>query len=234
MSSPSGWQEVQDEVLARIRDRRWPPGGAIPNEADLAREFGVARATVNRALQALAEAGWLDRRRRAGTRVALHPVRRATLSIPIIRAEIEGAGHRPGYRLLRQQTARPPALIADALGLKGLGLKGPLLHVSALHSADEAPFVIEDRWVNPTAAPGVTEADFARQSANEWLIVNAPFSHGDIALSATSATADEATLLACPQGAALFTVTRTTWADTQPITWVRLAYAPGYAMKTAI
>ncbi|MBI1416425.1 MAG: UTRA domain-containing protein [Limimaricola sp.] len=229
MSGPKGWQEVQDEVLARIRDRRWPPGSAIPNEADLARDFGVARATVNRALQALAEAGWLDRRRRAGTRVALHPVRRATLSIPIIRAEIEGAGHVPGYRLLRQEMAQPPAPVAAALGLTG-----PLLHLSAVHTADKRPFVIEDRWVNPAAAPGIREADFAAQSANEWLIVNAPFSHGDIALAAAPATVEEAALLACAPGAALFTVTRTTWAGAQPITWVRLAYGPGYAMKTAL
>ena len=45
----------------------------IPGEEALAREFGCARATVNRALRDLAEAGVLERRRKAGTRVALQP-----------------------------------------------------------------------------------------------------------------------------------------------------------------
>ncbi|MEP5090001.1 MAG: winged helix-turn-helix domain-containing protein, partial [Paracoccaceae bacterium] len=79
----NSWHAVQEEVLRRIKNRSWKPGELIPNEADLAIEFGCARATVNRALRALAETGILDRRRKAGTRVALHPVRKVTLEIPI-------------------------------------------------------------------------------------------------------------------------------------------------------
>ena len=86
------WQDVQREVLGRIQNRVWKPGDIIPNEVDLAKEFGCARATVNRALQAVADSGLLDRRRKAGTRVAVNPVRKATLEIPIIRQEIEQRG----------------------------------------------------------------------------------------------------------------------------------------------
>jgi formimidoylglutamate deiminase len=67
------WQAVQDEVRRRIAARLWRPGDFIPHETDLAREFGCARATVNRALRELAEEGLLDRRRKAGTRVAVNP-----------------------------------------------------------------------------------------------------------------------------------------------------------------
>ena len=73
MTAPvlTSWQAVADEVLARIRRRDWAPGDLIPNEVDLAGEMGCARTTVNRALRHLAEAGYLERRRKAGTRVAL-------------------------------------------------------------------------------------------------------------------------------------------------------------------
>jgi GntR family transcriptional regulator, histidine utilization repressor len=47
--------------------------------------LGCARATVNRALRDLAEAGLLERRRKGGTRVPLTPVRKATFEIAIIR-----------------------------------------------------------------------------------------------------------------------------------------------------
>ena len=63
-----------------------------PDRGGAGAEFGCARATVSRALRDLAEAGVLERRRKAGTRVALHPVRRATLDIPVTRQEIEGRG----------------------------------------------------------------------------------------------------------------------------------------------
>ena len=65
------WQGVMEEVRRRIHARDWPPGALIPNEADLAAEFGVARVTVNRALRTLAEAGLLDRRRKAEQRANL-------------------------------------------------------------------------------------------------------------------------------------------------------------------
>jgi GntR family histidine utilization transcriptional repressor len=43
--------------MRRIADGDWKPGELIPGEVDLADEFGCARATVNRALQDLADAG---------------------------------------------------------------------------------------------------------------------------------------------------------------------------------
>ena len=70
----------------RIYSRQWQPGELIPNEADLAIEFGCARVTMNRALRALAETGLLDRRRKVGTRVTLNPITKATLQIPVIRS----------------------------------------------------------------------------------------------------------------------------------------------------
>ena len=67
------WQAVQDIVLERIQNGIWPEGELIPTECDLAAELGCARATVNRAMQALAENGVVERRRKVGTRVAIHP-----------------------------------------------------------------------------------------------------------------------------------------------------------------
>lgn len=77
MSERVSFRTIRDEMARRIAERRWLPGALIPGEEALAREFGAARATVNRALQELARAGLIERRRRAGTRVARHPVREA-------------------------------------------------------------------------------------------------------------------------------------------------------------
>lgn len=231
MPQPVTWQTIQNEALRRIRDREWKPGEMIPHEADLAEELGCARATVNRALRELAAAGFLERRRKAGTRVALNPVRKATFDIPIIRHDVEGRGARHGYRLLEQGEEAPPAEIAQLLRLPAAAR---LVHVAALHLADDAPFCFEDRWINPQAVPGLETADFNSLSANEWLVQNVTLSGGGIEFFAVAADARLAGLLACDRGAALFTVERTTWAGATPITAVRLVYAPGYRMTTAI
>ncbi|NCO85518.1 MAG: UTRA domain-containing protein [Rhodobacterales bacterium] len=228
---PGSWQAIEAEVLRRIHARDWPPGSAIPNEADLAQSFGVARATVNRALQSLAEAGILDRRRKAGTRVALHPVRRATLRIPILRHEVEAAGQPYACRLLARDEAPAPEVVTQALRLPS---DAPLLHLRALHLAGGAPHALEERWVNAAAVPAILSAPLDTISANEWLVANAPFTSGDFSIAAANATTDEAAALACQPGAALVEVLRTTWDGARPITWVRLLHAPGYRMRMAL
>lgn len=226
----SGWEDIREEVLRRIRTRHWAPGATIPTEETLAAEFGCARATVNRALRELADAGVLERRRKAGTRVALHPVRKATLDIPVTRLEVEGRGQTYGFRLLSQGQTAPPVPVASRLGLAP---GTPLLHLETLHLADGRPFLYEDRWLNPAVLPDPAP-DFTRVSANEWLVGHVPYTTGDIAFSAANASAAEAAILGLAAGAALFIVDRTTWTELTPITSVRLAYAPGYRLHTLV
>jgi GntR family histidine utilization transcriptional repressor len=225
------WQSVQAEALRRIRAREWPAGAQIPHEADLAAELGCARATVNRALRDLAKAGLLERRRKAGTRVPLHPVRKATLDIPIIRLDVEARGQTYGYCLLDRYIAPPPSSVAQKLKLPP---DARMTHILALHLADASPFCLEDRWVNPDAVPDITKTDLTTLSANEWLVQNAAFSSGDFGFSAIAAPQAIAAHLNCAPGAPLFTIDRTTWAGALPITSVRLCYAPGYQMRAEI
>ena len=231
MSTPSlnSWQAIQAEVLRRIHAREWKPGQVIPGEVELAREFGCARATVNRALQALAEAGMLERRRKAGTRVALHPVSKATVEIPVIRQEVEDQGLEYGYRLLSRRMAVPSVPVQAALGVAG-----EALHVTALHLAGGDPFVFEDRWINTDTVPGAAEEPFDGISANEWLVQHAPYTRGDIAFSACAAVGGVAAQLDADPGTPLFVIDRTTWDHDQTITTVRLSYAPGYRIHTTL
>ncbi|MCC5970045.1 MAG: UTRA domain-containing protein [Pararhodobacter sp.] len=229
MDGPTTWQSVRAEAQRRIRTREWPPGAQIPHEADLAAEFGCARATVNRALRDLAEAGYLERRRKGGTRVALTPVRKATFEISIIRQDVEGRGQDYGYRLLSDALEPPPAPVRAALKLTG---PAPLRALTALHLADDKPFCLERRWINPAFAGD--DVRFDTVSANEWLVRNLAFSGGGFSFYATLADAELSGLLECAPGAALFAIDRTTFSEAQPITAVTLTYAPGYRMVTEI
>ena len=223
------WQNIQAELLRRISEHVWLPGELVPREVELAREFGCARATVNRAMREMANAGLLNRKRKAGTRVAVNPVRKATLDIPVIRLDVENRGADYRYMLLKREIASPPPVVCNRLSL-ALGVD--LLHLQTLHFADSQPFIYEDRWVNPAAVPDILKEDFADINANEWLVQNAPLTSGDISFSAVNASAREAELLCLPAKAALFVVERLTWLGSLPITSVRLAYAPGFKMHT--
>jgi GntR family transcriptional regulator, histidine utilization repressor len=225
------WQAVQDEVRRRIAERVWRPGAFIPHEADLAREFGCARATVNRALRELAEEGLLDRRRKAGTRVAVNPIRRARFDIPVIRDEIEAQGSACRHAILsREMRAPPPDIRARMRIVPGRDL----LHLRTLYTSDGAPYVLEDRWINPDAVPSVRDEIFSAVSPNEWLVREVPFEGGDFTFSATTASAAEAAALSCRVGEGLLVLDRTTWSAEGVITSVRLVFHPGYSIRTQI
>lgn len=225
----AGWEEIRAEVLARIRSRAWPLGELIPGEEALAQEFGVARATVNRALSELARAGVLERKRKAGTRVAALPVRKASFDIPVIRAEVEARGEVYGLRLLRLEVAQPPVPVTARLAAD----VGDMVHMKTLHLASGRGFVVEDRWLNRAVLPDPMP-DFAVVSANEWLVAHVSYASGDISFSAESAAGWEAEALGVAPGTAVFVTERCTWAPDQPITWVRLVHAPGYRVSTML
>ena len=229
MSRPqfNTWQAIQAEVLRRIHAREWPPGHVIPNEVDLTAEFGCARATVNRALRALAEAGVLERRRKAGTRVALHPVSRATVDIPVIRQEIEGLGKDYGYAKLVSNVERSTVN-------SPIEMPGGSLHIAAVHTMNGTPYVHENRWISLETVPDAASQNFNEISANEWLIMNAPYTHGDIVFTATAAGEEVASALRTKPGAPIFVIDRTTWDGEDVVTTVRLSYAPGHQIHTRI
>jgi GntR family histidine utilization transcriptional repressor len=222
-------QHIAREVRRRIVEREWRQGDRIPDEADLAIEFDAARATVNKALQLVADEGLLDRRRRAGTRVAIDPVRKATVIIAIVREQVEQAGMTYGHRVVAQRRSPLPAEIAERLGLP----EGEtLVRMRAVHYGDGKPFQLEDRWINPRAAPELENADFWQLNANEWLVRNAPYLRAELSFSAENASGRDARLLQTRPGQALLIMHRTTWNDLGPITTVRVAYQPGHVVGT--
>lgn len=223
-------QAIASEVRRRIIDREWRQGDRIPDEADLAVEFGAARATVNKALQVLADEGLLDRRRRAGTRVAVDPVRKAVLSIPIVREQIETAGMAYSHRVVAHRPGPAPDNVARRLGIP---TGSRLIHLRAIHYGDAIPFQYEDRWINPTAQRGMDSVDFGHVNANEWLVRNAPYSRAEVTFSAANADARDARMLNTVRGQALLILDRTTWNEAGPITTVRIACRPGHRIGTS-
>jgi GntR family histidine utilization transcriptional repressor len=128
-----------------------------------------------------------------------------------------------------QRRSPIPAEIAARLGLPAGEI---LVHMRAVHYGDGKPFQLEDRWINPRAAPELERADFWQLNANEWLVRNAPYLRAELSFSAENASGRDARLLQTRPGQALLIMHRTTWNDLGPITTVRVAYQPGHVVGT--
>ncbi len=66
------YKQVQEHVTQLIVEQRWKPGEMLPNEFQLANEFGVSQGTVRKALNALTDSKVLTRRQGVGTFVSEH------------------------------------------------------------------------------------------------------------------------------------------------------------------
>ncbi len=223
------FRDVKKIVLGRIRDKTWPPDSILPREVELAQEFGCARATVNRAMRELADDGFVDRKRKAGTRVNAAPIRNAKLAIPVVRAEVEATGAQYRYFLVSRTLLTAPQWLRARLDLKG---KPRMLHIQCMHYAGSAPFQFEDRWVNIETVPDIVKADFTDTGPNEWLVNQVFFSDAEISFGAAIADAKISDFLSVTPGEAIFTAERTTWLDRSPITFVRMSFARGYRLTT--
>lgn len=223
------YQDIKANVLQRIRNNTWPPGTIIPGEILLAQEYGCARATVNRAMRELAADGILDRKRKAGTQVKASPTRQAKFVIPQIRCEIEAMGAKYRYALIKREQPATPDWLGARLGLPAAS---KVLHLQCVHYADSKPYQYEDRWINLMAVPMAGDADFSAIGPNDWLVNKVPFTDAELTFAANSAPAHIAEILSVPNGAALFTIERTTWLEGVPVTYTKLSFGTGYQMVT--
>ena len=225
------YQGVKEMVLSRIRNNIWAPGSTLPGEVQLAEELGCARATVNRAMRELAEEGFLDRKRKAGTRVNASPIRKASFIIPLIRKEIEATSATYRYALVNSDILPAPDWLRAQIGLEKADR---VRHLQCMHYAGNAPFQFEDRWININAVPAAEHADFQTIGPNEWLIREVPFSEVELSFSATHADTSIAGFLKLAEGDPVFTAERITWLEQKPITFAKMSFARGYRMTTRL
>src|SRR3972149_6571308 len=67
VSTKPPYLQLRDARAERISAGAWKPGAVIPNESDLAREFGVSAGTMRKALDMMEAERLLTRRQGRGT-----------------------------------------------------------------------------------------------------------------------------------------------------------------------
>lgn len=165
------YQTIKAHVLERIQSGQWKEGDAIPSEEALAREFGVSRMTVNRAIRELSDEQLVVRVQGSGTYVAQQKYQSTLVEIRNIADEVAARGHvhRSELQLLERCKA------SEALARQfGLSARAMLFHSVVVHYDNELPIQVEDRYVNPQVAPDYLAQDFRSQTPNAYLMRVAP------------------------------------------------------------
>ncbi len=220
---PPLYQQVKDYIVGRIVAGDWPEQARVPSENALTAELKVSRMTVHRALRELTTEGWLERVQGAGTFVAQTKPQSDVLAIRNIAEEIAARGHHhsAGVIFLRRERAR--ALEAKLLGLER---GAPLFHSLIVHMEDGQPVQLEDRYVNPAAAPGYLEQDFTAITPYAYLTQQAPITEAEHVVLAVMPNDEERQLLDMKPGTPCLLLRRQTWSGELPVTWALLLH-PG-------
>ncbi len=218
------YQRIRNDIESRILSGDWPPGHRVPFEHELMALYSCSRMTVNKVISALAAAGLVERRRRAGTFVSRPRVQSAVLQIPDLKAEVEGRSEVYGYRLLDRSQRAASRMDADRLGIP---LRVPVLALRCLHLSNKRPFAIEDRLINLRAVPDALQQDFSVTPPNAWLVGHVPWTEAEHRISASNADERSRADLTIQASDACLVLERRTWRNGEPITSVRMTH-PGH------
>ena len=194
-ASVPAYQQIKDHVLAQIQNGVWKEGDAIPGEEALAREFGVSRMTVNRAIRELSDEQIVERVQGSGTFVAQQKYQATLVEIRNIAEEIAARGHQHRSELHRLERVKAGELLARSFGLKP---EATLYHSVVVHFENGVPIQVEDRHVNPQVAPDYLSQDFNTQTPNAYLMRVAPLQGESFVIEAVLPPPAVAEMLAMP------------------------------------
>ncbi|WP_206996728.1 histidine utilization repressor [Trinickia mobilis] len=170
MNAPA-YLEIKNFILARIDAGEWGEGDQVPSENELARDFKVARMTVNRALRELTSEQVLTRVQGAGTFVARPKYESTLVAIRSISDEIVARGHRHHASVLHLGATVADDALADEMQVSA---GSPVFHSRVLHFENDEAVQLEERWVNPAVAPEYALQDFSLTTPNQYLVRVAP------------------------------------------------------------
>ena len=195
-------------ILERIQSGEWEEGYQVPSENELAREFGVARMTVNRALRELTAEQMLVRVQGSGTFVAKAKYESTLVAIRSISDEITARGHHYRASVLEVGATVASKEVATEAEVKP---GTPLFYSKVLHFENDEIVQLEQRWVNPLVVPDYALQDFTATTPNQYLTRVAPLERVQYRIEALSPDVEISRLLAMSEGEASLVLHRRTW-----------------------
>lgn len=182
------------------------PGAALPKEEALAEQFGVARATLRRALGDLEQEGLVQRRHGRGTFVRTDvkaPPRVPTLGYV---EELKRTAHTTQVKVLTVETTVPPPRITNVLHLAAGACA---VHAVRIRSAGSTPLMLTDAWVPEPLGRRITLGSLKNQALYEILMEQGiRFGRVLQQISAEAADPAKAKLLKCGVSSPLIRLTR--------------------------
>lgn len=150
--------QISDWLRRRIASGDWPEHYRLPSEPDLAKELGVSRGTLRRALGTLVSEGRLVQTQGRGTFVAATVVEpQLAQRLTTLSEAFDDAGRPLATTVIGVTVAEPSPHVAALLEVPA---RGRVLHLERVRSQDGMPLARIVSDVRLDLAPGLEETDF--------------------------------------------------------------------------
>ncbi len=222
------YHQVYLVLREQLAEGRFSDG--VPPELRLVQQFGVARATVRKALERLAAEGLIDRRPGRGTHPRTPadgaPARApATKSMTGLLESIVHASLQTRVNVLSCDTVAAPLAVASRLALPAHARVQKAVRVRATH---QGPLSHITTWVPHALARGFGKRELAREPILLLLErTGVRIGRATQSISARPADATVAARLGVAKGTALLAVERLVYdSDDRPVQWLQGLYRP--------
>ena len=200
------YAKIRDRLVERIHLGQWKPGQLIPNEFEIAAEFGVSQGTARKAIGELAAEGLVLRRQGRGTFVVEHTPAHVLFRFFNI---VDAAG---SLVVPDSREASASLAEADAEECRVLGLErsARVIRIKRTRTREGAPFIVETIALPAALFPGLAD----RPEVHNTLYDQFQKEYGVLVmrtedrLSAVAAEADVAAALGIAPGAPLLRIDR--------------------------
>lgn len=212
------YRKIQRAIQEKIERGKLKPGDAVSSERELARVHGVSLMTARNALTALERQGLVERRRGAGTFVAVPRVHYNEL---VSTTEMmAGRGFSVVSRVLVTQIVEDQPEIAARLGITGTSA---LVKIERLRQVEREPLALETSYLSASKFADLALKPLDRGSLFLTLEnrYQTQVAYADEEVDATIADKREATLLRISDGAPVLRICQLIYSTkSQPILYV--------------
>lgn len=202
--------QIRNDLEGRIRSGDLPPGSRLPTEAELQEQHGIGRATAQRVLHELAQAGLVERHRRRGTFVA-DGVRKENL-LRFANPQLSGP-EIPGRHEVHSAAVVPASDVTPPV--PGLPNDTPVVHlVRRKFDADDTPVALEYATIPFALAPRLLDEDLAHLTMIPYFRRNGvPIATSRMYLDPILLDQQTSELLGCEAGTPILRQRRLTWLE---------------------
>lgn len=134
------YRQLEELLKKEIDSGIWPSGSRLPTENELVMTYRVSRVTVRKALDALAQQGYLERRSGKGTFVAEKKIQRGLSGVLSFSEMCQAVGCVPGAKTIRISLEIPSEKDVEQLKISE---DSRIVILERIRTSDGVPVIIE-------------------------------------------------------------------------------------------